>query len=308
MLNLRWPMPGLIRLGIVGAFVASSSVAGAKSKDVDWPALNPAFEGATFVKDSTVCASCHEEYMKVFSGTRHAQAFRGGHLPETGECESCHGPRSKHVDNPTRDLDFRKLSRKQQSGVCLQCHEGGTRMGWKGGAHASADVSCSSCHYVMERKSDQALMIRERAAETCYSCHADVRARMEKLSHHPVREGRMDCMGCHDVHGARGPSALKAATVNETCSTCHAEKRGPFVWEHAPVRESCLNCHDAHGSSQRSMLVSKDPFLCLQCHSYGGHINLPRYNRVSNPYGTGCSNCHVSAHGSNHPSGAKLTR
>jgi len=55
-------------------------------------------------------------------------------------------------------------------------------------------------------------------------------------------------------------------------------------------------------------LNRKDSFLCLQCHSYGGHINLPRYNRTSNPYGSGCTNCHMAIHGSNHPSGAKLTR
>ncbi len=305
-MSKRGPVLGLLGLGFFGAF-AFSSTAGAGSKQVDWPALNPAFEGATFVKDPTVCATCHEDYMKAYSGTRHAQAFRGK-LPEAGDCESCHGPRSKHVENPTNDLDHRKLSTAQQSGICLQCHEGGARMGWKGAAHAAADVSCSSCHYVMDRKSSEALLIREQGKDTCATCHGDVRAQMLKTSHHPVREGRIDCSDCHNVHGSAGPAALKAATVNDTCTTCHAEKRGPFVWEHAPVRESCLTCHEAHGSSNRSLLVAKDPFLCLQCHSYGGHINLPRYNRVSNSYGTGCSNCHVSAHGSNHPSGAKLTR
>ena len=40
---------------------------------------------------------------------------------------------------------------------------------------------------------------------------------------------------------------------------------------------------------ERTLLTSKDPFLCLSCHNYGGHINLPRYNRTSNPYGNGCS-------------------
>jgi predicted CXXCH cytochrome family protein len=74
------------------------------------------------------------------------------------------------------------------------------------------------------------------------------------------------------------------------------------------VRESCATCHEAHGSSNRNLLNRKDSFLCLQCHSYGGHINLPRYNRTSNPYGSGCTNCHMAIHGSNHPSGAKLTR
>ena len=117
----------------------------------------------------------------------------------------------------------------------------------------------------------------------------------------------MDCASCHNVHGST-PGLLVKNTLNETCVSCHTEKRGPFLWEHAPVRESCANCHAAHGSNHRNLLTSKDSFLCLSCHSYGGHINLPRYNRVSNPYGMGCVNCHITTHGSNHPSGAKQTR
>ena len=306
-MSLRGPVLRLVAIGLVGGAFAFSSGARAASKEVNWPALNPAFEKATFVKDEKVCATCHEDYMKAYSHTRHALASRGN-AARPVDCESCHGPRSEHITNPTKELDHRKLSAAKQSAVCLQCHEGGARMGWKGGAHASAEVSCSSCHYVMERKGPEGLLIREQAKDTCYTCHADVRGQMLKTSHHPVREGRIVCADCHNVHGAAGPAALKAATVNETCYTCHADKRGPFVWEHAPSRESCLTCHEAHGSNHRSMLASKDPMLCLQCHSYGGHINLPRYNRTSNPYGTGCTNCHTSVHGSNHPSGAKLTR
>ena len=180
-------------------------------------------------------------------------------------------------------------------------------MGWKAGAHQANDVGCVSCHSVMEQKSARALLIEENAAATCYQCHAEVRADMNKMSHHPVREGRMDCASCHNPHGSM-PGLLAKNDVNETCYTCHAEKRGPFVWEHAPARETCANCHTPHGANQRNLLTSKDPFLCLSCHSYGGHVNLPRYNRVSSPYGSGCSNCHVSVHGSNHPSGAKFTR
>lgn len=196
---------------------------------------------------------------------------------------------------------------RAQSVVCLQCHEGGKRLGWKAGAHHTNDVSCASCHYVMGQKSERGLLIKATVSETCFQCHTDVRAEGNKMSHHPVREGRMDCATCHNAHGST-PGLLTKNTLNETCYSCHAEKRGPFVWEHAPARESCANCHTPHGSNQRNLLTSKDPFLCLSCHSYGGHINLPRYNRVSNPYGSGCSNCHVSMHGSNHPSGAKLTR
>lgn len=302
----RWI--GLV--GITAALVLACgwSVFGAKApkKTVDWVKLNPAFTGATFVNDAEKCRSCHEDAMKTYAGTAHATAIRPGAADGAGECESCHGPRSKHIESPTGELKI-DAKAKAQSAVCLQCHEGGTRYAWKAGPHQSNDVNCTSCHTVMAKKSERALLATVTASETCYTCHAEVRTDMNKTSHHPVREGRIDCAGCHNVHGAT-TDLMKKNTVNETCYTCHAEKRGPFVWEHAPVRETCANCHFAHGSNERNLLMTKDPFLCLTCHSYGGHINLPRYNRVSNPYGSGCSNCHTSVHGSNHPSGAKLTR
>jgi predicted CXXCH cytochrome family protein len=52
------------------------------------------------------------------------------------------------------------------------------------------------------------------------------------------------------------------------------EKRGPFLWEHAPVRESCLNCHSPHGSNHEKLLTTALPMLCQECHS---PIDYPNY-------------------------------
>jgi DmsE family decaheme c-type cytochrome len=277
-------------------------------KPVDWPAINPAFAGATFVNDQETCRTCHEDVMSSFEYTAHARAFAHGAPPSgAGVCEICHGPRSKHVENQAPETAYARLSPKGRSAVCLQCHDGGTRFGWKSGPHGQNDVSCTSCHSVMSNRGERALLAKRTVTDTCYACHDQVRAESQKMSHHPVREGRMDCASCHNAHGST-PGLLKKNTLNETCTSCHAEKRGPFLWEHAPVRENCANCHTPHGSNNRNLLTAKDSFLCLSCHSYGGHINLPRYNRTSNPYGNGCVNCHITTHGSNHPSGAKQTR
>lgn len=305
MLPHRWNW--VVGATAILALALGWSVVSAKSprKPLDWASLNPAFAGATYVNDAETCRACHGDQMTTYAATAHAHAFGQKPPATTGDCESCHGPRSQHVENPTSEL--RVADSRAQSAVCLQCHQGGSRFGWKAGAHRSGDVSCTSCHVLMEKKSPRALLVGASVTETCYECHAEVRAEVNKMSHHPVREGRMDCASCHNVHGST-PGLLRKNTLNETCATCHAEKRGPFVWEHAPARENCATCHTPHGSNQRNLLTAKDPFLCLSCHSYGGHINLPRYNRVSNPYGNGCSNCHLSVHGSNHPSGAKLTR
>jgi DmsE family decaheme c-type cytochrome len=295
-------------LVIVAAILSHSGTT--QAKDVDWGALNPVLVGATFVKDSAKCVECHEDYMQTYQGTKHDRVLAAG------GCESCHGPMSKHLDAPKRKkleatISFDPeggLTVKQKASICTQCHEGGKQLYWQSGPHEASNVSCDSCHYVMERRSDKSLKLAEDAKTICISCHLEKKGQMLKSAHMPVKEGKMDCTSCHNPHGSSGPHLLKTATVNETCYTCHAEKRGPFLWEHAPVREDCSTCHDSHGSNNPGMLKTKGSFLCMSCHQFGGHPNVPRYNRVSSTIGQGCINCHNRIHGSNHPSGVKFTR
>jgi DmsE family decaheme c-type cytochrome len=139
---------------------------------------------------------------------------------------------------------------------------------------------------------------------------------MERLSHHPVREGLMTCSSCHDPHGTGRESGLKAASVNDLCYSCHAEKRGPHLWEHPPVNENCATCHDPHGSNHGKMLKANAPFLCQQCHSnarhpgtlYSGKDTFRGATPSNRLFADGCANCHSRVHGSNHPSGKSLMR
>ena len=128
----------------------------------------------------------------------------------------------------------------------------------------------------------------------------------------------MSCADCHNPHGTTSKTLLKADTVNETCYTCHADKRGPFLWEHAPVRDNCLSCHNAHGSNHDKLLSTARPFLCQQCHAVANGHAAPLYN-ASQVLGAGgnpstrilshsCQNCHSQVHGSNHPAGARFQR
>ena len=88
----------------------------------------------------------------------------------------------------------------------------------------------------------------------------------------PVREGAMTCSSCHNPHGSANVRLLKiGTTIDESCASCHAEKRGPYLWEHAPVANACVTCHDPHGSNNERMLVAKLPFLCQRCHVTSRH-------------------------------------
>ena len=161
---------------------------------------------------------------------------------------------------------------------------------------------------------EQGLMAKSSINDTCAQCHQDIRLQFNRRSHMPLPEGAMSCDDCHNPHGSLTNPLLKTSTVNETCYQCHAEKRGPFLFEHAPVRENCLNCHTPHGSNQSTLLVAPVPFLCQQCHTNFLHPNdlqtkqalgtgLHPDERVQ---GRGCLTCHANIHGSNAPSGVRF--
>ena len=132
---------------------------------------------------------------------------------------------------------------------------------------------------------------------------------------------------------AKMHKSLKAQTLNELCFECHAEKEGPFVWEHAPVTESCANCHEAHGTVANNLLQQPTTFLCLRCHAghstHGASLQCTRCHQIDFPGGgittlvgggpqnpmipttpesrqalfTDCTQCHSQIHGSDFATG-----
>lgn len=129
----------------------------------------------------------------------------------------------------------------------------------------------------------------------CYDCHKQQEVQSKMPSHHPIAEGKVRCSDCHNPHGGVN-GTLKQETVNETCGTCHAEKTGPFVFDHPAVSDECTNCHSPHGSVQNKLLQQNEPFLCMKCHA-GTHSARGSVNRFAERYAK-CTNCHTQIHGS----------
>jgi len=141
-------------------------------------------------------------------------------------------------------------------------------------------------------------------AELCYGCHQDIRSEFAQFSHHPVTEGKIVCTDCHNPHGSATDHLLKGTTVKETCSRCHMDKQGPFVYEHADVTEDCTNCHRPHGSPNNPLLATAQPFLCMQCHA--GHQDKNHQalatSELKGTFYTRCTDCHSAIHGTDIPS------
>lgn len=270
-------------------------------------------QASGYVGEDT-CLTCHEQ--QAYKGTAHA--FKANaRTPAAGHgCESCHGPGQAHVDgggDKTKIKTFKALTPREASEACVTCHNRSQHSEWEGSKHDSRNVSCVTCHSVHQPKSEKGGLKVDTQQETCVQCHRTQVNKLQRSAHMPVREGKMACSSCHNPHGSQNVKMLKEGnSITESCTSCHAEKRGPFLYEHAVGRENCVTCHDPHGSNNDRMLVAKMPMLCQRCHVHSRHpatiydnnqLNVTKSNRV---VGRSCVNCHQMIHGSNHPTSGKV--
>ncbi len=268
------------------------------------------------LKGDARCTRCHDASddfpVLAIGKTKHGTVADG----RTPTCSSCHGDSETHVNKPAdakeRPRPERSFGKNSKTPVdarnqaCLTCHEGGKRIHWTSGAHASRDVSCTSCHEVHTGHDK----VRDKVAqsEVCYACHKEQRAQSRKPSRHPIPEGKVACSDCHNPHGSAGEKMLVRDNVNDTCYQCHTEKRGPFVRTHQPVQEDCSICHNPHGTTNDNLLKQRSPFLCQQCHEPTSHRGSLASTTGSaggstgaNLLARGCLNCHTNIHGTNNP-------
>jgi DmsE family decaheme c-type cytochrome len=212
--------------------------------------------GATLV-GSEECLVCHEDVQ----GHEKIAAYHAG-------CESCHGAGSLHAKSEAREE-----IRHPANGDCLACHAVGydTHLSWGTGDHSRAGLFCSDCHNphaTTDRHLRAQAEVRWRTMDDpsrlCVECHDDVGARLRFPSRHPVAEGMMSCLSCHDPHEDR---RIAGGGPNRTCAKCHQDIVGPWIYEHAPVVDGCTLCHDPHGAATDNLLATALPALCLSCHS-----------------------------------------
>jgi len=280
---------------------AQSSVAAPQSKTPAATADSGDYVGAE------TCKTCHEDLYNNWAKTAHWKTTldtKGG--PSHQGCEGCHGPGADHVaggGDKTKIFIFKEHSAKEIDARCLTCHASGTQhMNAINSEHAKSDVSCISCHSPHHAQTSEFLLVKAQP-QLCYSCHLQQKSQFEMPFHHRVNEGLVQCSDCHNPHGTVAAKQVRTSAAQDAvCFTCHADKRGPFVFEHEPVKvEGCQSCHTPHGSPNAHMLkMSNVNLLCLSCHttSFANAPGAPSFHNQAAQY-QACTLCHAQVHGSN---------
>jgi len=307
-------------LVLVGAFLLWPGGAEAAPQEAAAP--------AEYVGADT-CGACHPEYLEQFRKTYMAAVLAEKYPPEQQGCEACHGPGSAHVEtvDPSLIYSFARHSPEENADRCLACHiKNENESLFQRSTHLAAGVFCGDCHTahlppggqnatppaaalqaffsVPDRAAEQQWLdnrlLKEKQPQLCYSCHRDVEAQFRLPVRHRVNEGLIKCTDCHNPHGRLTAHELRAVST-EACFSCHVEKRGPFVFEHAAVRvEGCTACHVPHGTVNAHRLKRRqERQLCLECHAPPEATGIP-HPRAGFQASSECTTCHVGIHGSNH--------
>lgn len=334
---LYWILPLTLLSTAIGFAVTQRQPGANENYTVTWKP--PAGQPQDFA-GTQVCLDCHVAQGEQFAKTVHAKAapanaaYGAGcescHGPGKAHAEGMQNSEGDDAKiEAARKLIFAfKANPAQNSARCMSCHiTSQDQSQFDRSEHHFNGVACNTCHaphlleaadtphpaqaplaqkhfFTAPRPNEQARwlssnLLRRSQPDLCFSCHGVVRGQFALPSHHRVPEGLMKCTDCHSPHGTRNKPMLRK-TNWEGCINCHAEKRGPFVFEHAAVKvEGCATCHSPHGSVTRNLLLRREGrFLCLQCHVDPQAPNVP-HGRLGFQTSGECVRCHAAIHGSN---------
>ena len=259
------------------------------------------------------CGDCHTEEVAKFAGNPHARySHRLSKVskPDLNDsCETCHGNGTKHMEAGGDKTLIQTFHGVADAELCLSCHQkADEHASFSTGFHGnSATVNCLSCHSIHNSFPKNEHLIAKAPGELCATCHINQASSFRNKPYaHRLDRGGMTCLDCHNPHDRKGQTVALTRVGELPCLNCHAEKRGPFVFDHVTGSAGdCLSCHQAHGSTNPKMLTwARVDQLCLSCHSQTGAANTlgsqpPSFHDLRSPRYRNCTTCHTAVHGSN---------
>ncbi len=180
---------------------------------------------------------------------------------ETGiGCESCHGPASKHVQNPDSQVYLASLSDPiRQNEVCLQCHMRNRDMRLKD--HNMSEIFGDARDYPFGYEAGKPLTAYKLPAPFTMGTETKEfyangvgkknRTQGNEFVHSIKSKHGITCINCHNPHTLE-PTAQKNSG-NALCMKCHSF--GSIIGPH----QDSLEKHTHHKRDSKGS-------LCVECH------------------------------------------
>jgi DmsE family decaheme c-type cytochrome len=265
------------------------------------------------------CGQCHRNRIVTIQAGPHGALDRDGVARRIGAASSCAACHGEVTGEHTFEGGLSEFARDQgcqavfaftetespavKAQRCLACHAK-ERPLFHQSRHALSGMDCMSCHDICSKRSSGRWPLQKAFTQyssaidvtvplaTCWECHGDIVAEFDLNERHRLEEGVLECTSCHDPH--RPQPRERLGGFKQQCEQCHADKTGPFMFEHPPRRvEGCVACHTPHGSPNRHLLNFQTVAeLCFSCHDL-----VPGFH-ASFTLETQCTSCHSSIHGS----------
>ena len=262
-------------------------------------AVVPSGTGQPTEVDDETCLTCHEGYNTHLANTAHRLSSATKNPSVQIACASCHQGGAVHIEDPSTEniVNPGNATVETQLRVCSQCHQPHTELRQIGfDPHVDQNLACADCHSV--HSGTPALLIDDQA-NFCGKCHVAIVNDFRLRSAHPLTDGAVTCISCHNFSRTSEPRFGHGESAN--CFSCHPEQSGPHAFEHEATSSfttegnGCVSCHRPHGSPNERLLTQTGNSLCRQCHG------LPPGHRTAHG-GIGaqfaCMDCHTQVHGS----------
>jgi predicted CXXCH cytochrome family protein len=180
-----------------------------RSKEQSGDAKEPTYMEGYIGADATivgtsVCAKCHPNRLPAEGTTTHFTILNTmkDSPYKDHECESCHGPGSKHNGNPKGILNPLKMTREDVVDLCSKCHS--ELRTYKKDAFLESKhfvdggLGCLNCHSGHSVNAD--FILKESVPDLCATCHADEYDLFKQGKHNGADPEKMVCSVCHNPH------------------------------------------------------------------------------------------------------------
>jgi hypothetical protein len=217
------------------------------------------------------CMSCHNAYPQMVEGSENKYSFVANGI----DCERCHGPGSKHVQEKrkgnlidiTQNTDYSivnpaKLPIALQLDICQRCHiqgnavlnEGKSFFDFRPGMHLSQVMNVFMPVYKgQENEHIMASHAERLKMSQCYIVSVQHAEKMNTGKELMPYKNAMTCVTCHNPHVSVKETG--SDIYNKACTNCHSKSDVHATTalakttctetpaRRAAVMDNCVSCH-----------------------------------------------------------------